>query len=72
MTPRALCTPGQAESLKLGVHGAFAVLAGLCFAYNVAALLYRKERHLAVNSCLYGTLTAIEVYQVKHHLRRAC
>lgn len=72
MTARALCTPGQAEPLKLGVHGAFAALAGLCCAYNLAAFLYRHETRLAVNTVLYTAIASLEVYQVKRHWEHVC
>lgn len=68
MTPQAFCQPGQSEPFKLAVHAALGTLAGACCLYNVVALLYRREQHLAVNTLLYVAITAIEVVQVKRHL----
>jgi len=59
---------GNCEHLKTGVHvtalGLFAVMG----AYNVAAWLSRRERHLAVNALVYTALTAWERQHVVHHL----
>lgn len=58
---------GNCEELKLGVHGMALALAVLCGAYNTAAWLLRRERHLAVNSVMYAALTFWEVQHVLHH-----
>lgn len=67
MTPRAFCQPGTAEAAKLAVHGLMLLGAGVCAAYNVAAFLYRRETHNAVNGMLYGALVILEVQHVRHH-----
>jgi len=59
---------GQSEPLKLGVHAGALGLAALCCAYNAAAWLSRRERHLAVNTILYTALTIWEHQHVAHHL----
>jgi hypothetical protein len=58
---------GNCEELKLGVHGTALALAVVCGAYNTAAWLLRRERHLAVNSVMYAALTLWEVQHVLHH-----
>jgi hypothetical protein len=59
---------GNCEELKAGVHatalGLFVVMA----AYNIAAWLTRRERHLAVNAAIYTLLTAWEQHHVGSHL----
>jgi len=59
---------GNCEELKAGVHatafGLFLVMA----AYNAAAWLARRERHLAVNAAVYALLTAWEQHHVGSHL----
>jgi hypothetical protein len=65
---------GNCEPLKLGVHALALGVAALCGAYNAAAWLSRRERHLAFNSVLYAALIAFELQHVSHHmaeLRRA-
>lgn len=59
---------GSCEPLKLGVHGATLGLAAICGAYNAAAWLRRRERHLAVNTVLYAALIAFERCHVAHHM----
>jgi hypothetical protein len=58
---------GNCEELKLGVHGTALALAVLCGAYNTAAWLLRRERHLAANSILYSALAIWEIQHVRHH-----
>ena len=58
---------GNCEELKLGVHAAALGLAALCGAYNAAAWLSRREKHLAVNTILYAALIAFEQQHVAHH-----
>jgi hypothetical protein len=62
---------GQAEPLKLAVHGSMGLLAALCCGYNAVAFALRREGHLAVNVALYGTLVALEARKVQHH-RESC
>src|SRR5712671_3521833 len=47
---------GNCEELKLGVHALALGVAALCGAYNAAAWLSRRERHLAVNTLMYAAL----------------
>lgn len=58
---------GNCEELKLGVHAMALALAALCGAYNTAAWLSRRERHLAINAMLYAALIAFEHQHVTHH-----
>ncbi|MCU1383487.1 MAG: hypothetical protein JWL71_2184 [Acidobacteria bacterium] len=59
---------GNCEPLKLGVHALALCLAAVCGAYNAAAWLSRRERHLAVNTVLYAALIAFEQQHVAHHI----
>ena len=59
---------GNCEPLKASIHGAVLALAALCAAYNAAAWLKRRQRHLAINACLYATTVFWERFQVAHHL----
>jgi hypothetical protein len=59
---------GNCEELKLGVHAGALTLAALCGAYNAAAWLVRRERHLAVNAVVYAMLVAWEQQHISHHL----
>ena len=63
----ALFYPGKAEAAKAGVHGGLLGLALVCLGYNAIAFALRRESHLARNCVLYGSLAAIEVYQVSKH-----
>ena len=65
-----LFSVGCGERFKGGYHGAIGILAiGAC-AYNLLAWLHRKDRHLAVNVAIYGSLTAYEIHLIGHHRRR--
>jgi hypothetical protein len=59
---------GNCEELKLGVHALALGVAALCGAYNAAAWLSRRERHLAVNTVMYAALIAFEQQHVAHHI----
>jgi hypothetical protein len=59
---------GNCEPLKLGVHALALGVAVVCGAYNAAAWLNRRERHLAFNTVLYAALIAFEQQHVSHHL----
>ncbi len=59
---------GNCEELKLGVHALALGVAALCGAYNAAAWLSRRERHLAVNTIMYAALIAFEQQHVAHHM----
>lgn len=52
---------------KAGLHATALGLAAVMMAYNAAAWLSRREKHLAVNAVLYAALTAWEQH-VLHHL----
>ena len=67
---QALCTSGNHEALKCGVHGAAGVLAALMASYNIAACCFRRDIHLRVNAVLYTLAVAWEVKQTLHHLRK--
>jgi len=56
------------EELKLGVHAAALGIVAVCGAYNVAAWLSRRERHLVVNAVLYTALMVWEQQHVSHHM----
>ncbi len=59
---------GNSEPLKAGFH---ATTLGLCVvmgAYNLAAWLARRQRHLAVNAAIYTALSIWEQRHVAHHL----
>jgi hypothetical protein len=60
---------GRCEPLKAGVHGLLLATAALCAAYNAAAWLKRRQRHLAINAIIYGVATVWEHTHVQHHLR---
>jgi hypothetical protein len=59
---------GNCEELKLAVHAVALGVAAVCFAYNAAAWLSRRERHLAVNTVMYAALVAFEQQHVSHHI----
>ena len=64
---RTLCTSGNHEALKCGVHGASGVIAGVMAAYNLAACCFRRDRHLRVNAVVYTLLVGYEIKQTLHH-----
>ena len=64
-----LCTSGNHEVLKCGVHGAAGVIAGVMAAYNIAACCFRRDRHLRLNAVVYTLAVAYEIRQTLHHLR---
>ena len=59
---------GHCEPLKAGVHATALGLFFVMGAYNIAAWLSRRERHLAINAIVYTALTAWEQQHVAHHL----
>ncbi len=65
-----LCTSGNHERLKCGVHGAAGALACVMAAYNIAACCFRRDLHLRVNAVIYTLAIAWEVKQTLHHLQR--
>jgi len=64
---QALCTSGNHEVLKSGVHGAAGAIAGLMAAYNIAACCFRRDRHLRLNAILYTLAFGWEIKQTLHH-----
>jgi hypothetical protein len=58
---------GHCEELKIGVHATALTLAVVMAAYNTAAWLLRRDRHLALNAVLYSALSAWEILHVTHH-----
>jgi hypothetical protein len=52
----------------VGVHGVVLALAVVCAAYNSAAWLKRRQRHLAINAVFYATTVWFESCHVRHHL----
>lgn len=68
---KALCTSGNHEILKCGVHGTAGAIAGVMAAYNIAACCFRRDRHLRVNAVVYALLFGYEVKQTLHHLSLA-
>ena len=64
-----LCTSGNSEVLKCGVHGAACVIAGVMAAYNIAACSFRRDRHLRLNAVVYTLAVGYEIKQTLHHLR---
>jgi hypothetical protein len=65
-----LCTAGNHEALKCGVHGAAGVISALMAAYNIAACCYRRDRHLRINAFVYTVAIGWEIKQTLHHFRR--
>jgi hypothetical protein len=59
---------GRCEPLKAAVHGVLFVTAGVCAAYNAAAWLRRRQRHLAINTVIYSAAVLWERCHVAHHL----
>ena len=67
---QALCTSGNHEGLKCGVHGAACVVAVVMAAYNIAACCFRRDRHLRMNAVVYTLAVGWEIKQTLHHLKR--
>jgi hypothetical protein len=59
---------GQCEPLKAAVHGVLLATVAVCAAYNAAAWLKRRQRHLAINAVVYGVAMWWERAHVMHHL----
>ena len=66
--PLPLLCAGRYEPLKAAVHGVVLGTAAVCAAYNIAAWLARRKRHLAVNAGLYSALVVWEWIHVRHHI----
>lgn len=59
---------GKYEALKACVHGVMLGTVGLCAAYNFAAWLVRRQRHLAINAAIYSLAVVWEFKHVQRHL----
>ena len=59
---------GECEPLKAAVHGVLLATVAVCAAYNAAAWLKRRQRHLAINAVVYGIAIWWERAHVMHHL----
>ena len=59
---------GRCEPLKAAVHGVLFATAAVCAAYNAAAWLRRRQRHLAINAVVYSAAVIWERCHVVHHL----
>ena len=66
-----LLNSGSCEPMKAAVHGVLMATVALCAAYNTAAWLKRRQRHLAVNAIVYTAAVWWERCHIVHHLR-AC
>lgn len=64
-----LLDSGTCEPMKAAVHGVLLATVGVCAAYNTAAWLKRRQRHLAINAVIYLTAVWWEHCHVMHHLR---
>ena len=59
---------GRCEPMKAAVHCVLLVTVTVCAAYNAAAWLKRRQKHLAVNALIYGAAIWWERAHVLHHL----
>ena len=59
---------GSCEPLKAAVHAVLMTTVAVCAAYNTAAWLKRRQRHLAINAVVYTLATIWERAHVVHHL----
>lgn len=69
VAPRSLAIlyPGSCEPLKAVIHGMALSLAAVMGAYNAAAWLRRRQRHLAVNAVIYLAAVVWEQRHVAQH-----
>lgn len=58
---------GSREMTKAVVHGLALSLVAVMGAYNLAAWLQRRQRHLAFNAGIYAALVFFEYQHVSHH-----
>lgn len=63
-----LLDSGRCEPLKAAVHGVLLVTMGVCAAYNAAAWMKRRQRHLAINAVIYSAGVLWERCHIAHHL----
>jgi hypothetical protein len=61
---------GCCEPFKAAIHGAAMGLTVLMGAYNAAAWLRRRQRHLAINAVIYLTAAIWEAHHVQEHVAR--
>jgi hypothetical protein len=66
--PLPILDKGSCEPFKAGIHGAALGLVAVMGAYNAAAWINRRERHLAINALLYGLAALWEQRHVAHHI----
>jgi hypothetical protein len=59
---------GRCEPLKAAVHGVLLVTVSVCAAYNAAAWIKRRQRHLAINAIIYSAAVLWERCHIAHHL----
>jgi hypothetical protein len=59
---------GRCEPLKAAVHGVLLVTVSVCAAYNAAAWIKRRQRHLAINAIIYSAAALWERCHIAHHL----
>ena len=59
---------GRCEPLKAAVHGVLLATVGVCAAYNAAAWLKRRQKHLAINAIVYTAAAYWERCHIVHHL----
>jgi hypothetical protein len=59
---------GRCEPMKAAVHGVLLATVAVCAAYNSAAWLKRRQRHLAINAVIYSAAIWWERCHVMHHL----
>jgi hypothetical protein len=59
---------GRCEPLKAAVHGVLLATMAVCAAYNSAAWLRRRQRHLAVNAVIYTAAVWWERCHIVRHL----
>ena len=67
MAPMVLHS-GKCERLKASTHAVAMGVAAVCAAYNLAAWLVRRQRHLAINAVVYSAAVFWEAAHVQHHL----
>jgi hypothetical protein len=60
---------GRCEPMKAAVHGVLMATVAVCAAYNTAAWLKRRQRHLAINAVIYCAAVWWERCHLTHHLR---
>jgi hypothetical protein len=60
---------GECEPAKAAVHAVLMATVALCAAYNTAAWVKRRQKHLAVNAVLYTAAVWWERCHIVHHVR---